>query len=74
MGNKLQREIMVFIDEWVNENDFPISRSSIVSEMVSRGFKGFTVSNSLNSLQKKGFIKKSSVRSNKTSYIQLKSI
>lgn len=65
---------MCFISQWVSNNDIPILRSVIVSEMTKDGLKEFTVTNALNSLLKKGFIKKSSIRSNKTRYIQLRSV
>lgn len=65
---------MCFISQWVSNNDIPILRSVIVSEMTKDGLKEFTVTNALNSLLKKGFIKKSTIRSNKTRYIQLRSV
>jgi len=71
---KLQHDILCFISCWVHENKNPISRSDIILEMLDRGIKDFTVINALNSLQKKGYIRRSTLRSNKTSYIMLRSI
>jgi len=74
MGNKLQHDIMCFVDHWVREEKTPVPRKEIILKMQNEGIKDFTVINSLKSLQKKGFIRKSSIRSNKTSYIQLRTI
>lgn len=65
---------MILIGEWTSENEDPILRSYIIENMIDSGFKDFTVINSLNSLLKKGFIRKSTLRSNKTSYVQLRSV
>lgn len=65
---------MVLIGEWTSDNVDPILRAYIIEKMVDDGFKDFTVINSINSLLKKGFIRKSSIRSNKTSYVQLRSV
>ena len=74
MANKLQHDIMIFISEWTRENKIPILRSDIIKEMTSRGVKDFTVINSLRTLQEKRFIRKSTMRSNKTRYVQLKTV
>lgn len=65
---------MCFIGEWASNNETPILRSQIISEMVKNGAKDFTVVNSLNSLLKKGYIRKSTIRSNKTSYVQIRKV
>lgn len=65
---------MIFIDLWVRSNDVPITRRRIIEEMVSKGKKDFTVINSLNSLLKKGYIRRTVGTSNKTSYVQLKRV
>lgn len=72
MGNKLQHDIMCFIDGWVREKKTSVPRKEIISQMESEGIKNFTIINSLKSLQKKGFIRKSSIRSNTTSFVQLR--
>jgi len=74
MGNKLQHDIMRFVDSWVREKKTPVPRKEIILHMKSEGIKDFTTINSLKALQNKGFIRRSSVRSNKTSYVQLRTI
>lgn len=74
MVNDLQRRIMELISDWTSSNDIPIQRSYVIKELVKQDVKNFTVINSLNSLLKKGFIRKSTNRSNKTSYIQIRTI
>lgn len=72
--NELQRRIMLFISRWANENDVPIPRKMIVDEMIGQGTKSFTAVNALNSLLKKGYIRRSIQTSNKTSYVKLRGI
>lgn len=74
LKNQLQRDIMIFVDSYVRSSDVPISRKIIISEMVSRGKKDFTIINSLNSLLKKGYLRRTIGTSNKTSYVQLKRV
>lgn len=74
LKNKLQHDIMVFIESWVRGNDVPVMRSVIIEEMVGRGKKDFTVINSLNTLLKNGYIRRTIGTSNKTSFVQLRRV
>jgi len=72
--NDLQEEIMVFICEWVKDKNTPVPRIQVLLEMKIRGEKKYAISNSLKALVKKGYIRRSSQRSNKTSYVQLRGL
>lgn len=74
MGNKLQYEIMSFICDWGHHNKTPIFRSAIISKMEKKGFVRYTTINALKVLLRNGFIRKSTISSNKTSYVQLRSV
>lgn len=72
--NKLQTDIMVFIDNWVREKKTPVPQKEIIISLVKVGNKDFTVSNALHSLLRKGYIRKAYVISNKTFYVQLRRV
>jgi len=74
MLNKLQRDIMFFVDDWARKEKIPIPRKHIMDEMRSRGIKDFTIVNSLNTLLKNGYIRRAIGTSNKTSYVQLRRV
>jgi hypothetical protein len=72
--NRLQREIMLFIDDWARNKKTPIPQKEIILGMVEKGVKTFTTINALNSLLKKGYIRRSCEISNKTFYVQLRRV
>ena len=72
--NDLQTEIMVFISKWVRENKVPIPQKKIIEEMKVNGVKEFTTVWSINALLKKGYIRRAYTISNKTSYVQLRTV
>lgn len=72
--NKLQREIMLFVDDWARIQKTPIPQKEIVLGMVAKGVKTFTTINALNSLLRKGYIRRSCEISNKTRYVQLRRV
>lgn len=71
---RLQRRIMKFVDKWVHEEKTPIPQKEIVKAMKEAGTKDFTTVNSINSLLKKGYIRRAVTISNKTYYVQLRRV
>jgi len=72
--NKLQHDIMCVVGYWAKTEKTPIPRKEIMKQMGEQGVKSFTIVNAINSLIKKGYIRKSFVISNKTYFTQLKSV
>ena len=72
--NKLQYSIMIFVDEWARNEKTPVPRKEIVKNMEKDGVKSFTTINAINSLLKKGFIRRAVMISNKSYYVQLRNI
>ena len=71
--NELQENIMKFVIDWVKDKNTPVPRANIIADMEDRGTKTFTTINALNSLLKKGYIRRTRI-SKSTSYIQLRGI
>lgn len=72
--NKLQTDIMVFIQKWARAKKTPIPQKKIIDYMEENGIKDFTAVNALNELLFKRYIRKAYVVSNKTYYVQLRSV
>lgn len=72
--NDLQEEIMRFCMKWVHEQKTPIPRNEIIKYMETKGVNMPTTRASIYSLVKKGYIREAMTISNKTSYVQLRSI
>jgi len=72
--NKLQTDIMHFVDQWVREQKTPVPQKEIIVCMKAAGIKDFTTINALNSLLHKGYIRRAYTISNKTFYVQLRRI
>lgn len=70
----LQREIMQFITIWVHEEKTVVPYKAIIERMRSEKVQDFTTANALNSLLKKGYIRRATVTSNKTFYVLLRTI
>ena len=70
--NALQTNIMLFMKEWAKEYDTPIPQREVIRVMGERGIKHFTTLWSLNSLIKKGFIRRGySEKRNVTKYVMI---
>lgn len=72
--NTLQKTIMAVVDQWVHVQKTPIPQTEIIKNLKETGHKSFTVVNALNSLLKKGYIRRAYMISNKTYYVQLRRI
>lgn len=72
--NDLQTKIMTFVQLWVHEKKTPIPLREIISEMENKGVKNFTTIKAINILLKKGYIRRGYAISNKTFFVQLRSI
>jgi hypothetical protein len=73
--NKLQEEIMHFVDWWAKNEKTPVPRKAIIDKMKESGVKGFTTINALSSLLKKGYIRRTYASyQNKTFYVQIRTI
>ena len=72
--NTLQKEVMLFVDKWVRKEKTPVPRTEIVSMMNSKGIKSYTTLNVINTLMRKGYIRKAARMGNKSYYIQLRRI
>ena len=72
--NELQEMIMFFVDDWVHLKKTPVPHQEIIANLKTKGVKYFTVINALNSLLKKGYIRRAVVISNRTFYVQLRRV
>jgi len=72
--NKLQTDIMMFVDAWVHLEKTPVPQKKIILHMRAAGIKTFTTVWALNSLMRKGFIRRSCMITNKTFYVQLRRV
>lgn len=72
--NKLQHDIMEFVDNWARVIKTPVPHAEILKVMKERGIKHDTITNAIRALLKKGYIRRAVKSSYKTFYIQLKGI
>jgi hypothetical protein len=72
--NELQTNIMLFVSYWVKKKKTPVPQKDIILRMQANGIKNFTTVNALNSLLRKGYIRRAYTISNKTTYVQLRGI
>lgn len=76
--NVLQKNIMEFIDKWVRDINTPVPRKEVMSAFADKTkpihHPAITVEGALNALLHKGYIRRAYSGSNKTYYVQLKSI
>lgn len=72
--NELQTKIMRFVGVWVHTEKTPVPLKEIISNMEKDGIKNFTTIKSINVLLKKGYIRRAVTISNKSSFVQLRSI
>jgi len=72
--NALQQDIMCFIEWWVHEKKTPIPLKAIIKKMKENKVKDFTTTNAINSLLRKGYIRRAIIISNTTSFVQLRRV
>lgn len=72
--NELQTDIMKFIDIWAHNNKTPIPLKLIMTEMEARKVLKPTIIKALGSLLRKGYIRRANIISNKTYYVQLRTV
>jgi hypothetical protein len=72
--NKLQTDIMVYVQDWANRHKTPVSQKDIISHMKIAGIKEPATVYALNALMGKGYIRRAYIISNKTFYVQLRRI
>jgi len=72
--SNIQRQVLIIVDKWVRDKKTLVSRSHIIKEMLDNEVADFTTIYTLNALIKKGYIRRSCVSSNKTLYVQLRTI
>lgn len=70
--NKLQENIMYFIDDWVHKEKTPVPHKQIINNI--KGVAPPTIIKALNCLLKKGYIRRSVVMTSRTSYVQLRRV
>ena len=72
--SELQRSIMIYIGQWAKAEKQPIPQRAIIERMKIDGIKDFTTINAVHSLLKKGYIRRAVITSNKTFYVQLRTV
>ena len=72
--NDVQLKIMKTISLWVHEQKTPIPRKEVIIRMKEQNIKEATTIKSLGTLIRKGYIRPSYEVSNKTYYVQLRSV
>ena len=72
--NNPQTRIMELIDVWVHQEKTPIPLKEVIKQMEKKGIDKNTTIYSLKILVKNGYIRRSLVISNKTSFVQLRRI
>ena len=72
--NKLQEDIMLYIQKWVVEEKTPVPRPKVIKAMEQNGVNIHTIKNSIESLLSKGYIRRAYTMSNKTYYVLIKKI
>lgn len=72
--NDLQTAIMHFIADWVHIEKTPIPLKEIIEGMTLQGVHNFTTIKAIDVLLKKGYIRRAIVISNKSSFVQLRSV
>jgi len=72
--NDTQTTIMTYISWWVNEKKTTVPLKEIIDNMIQEGIKKDTTVKALQVLLKKGYIRRAVVISNKSYFVQLRSI
>ena len=71
---ELQMNIMLCIQKWVHDKKTPIPLTVIIAHMEQNNIKNFTTIKAIGSLLKKGYIRRGNVISNKTFFVQLRTV
>lgn len=74
LSNELQFSIMVIVSTWSHKKSKPITLKTIVDRVGKEEVSKDTIKSSVRALVKKGYLRKSAVRSGQASYVQLRSI
>ena len=72
--NILQKDIMKFVDWWVHEEKTPIPLREIIDHMAREGFKDQTTIKAIKVLLEKGYIRRAVIISNKSYFVQIRSV
>ena len=72
--NDTQTKIMRYVSYWVNEKKTTVPLKEIIDNMIQEGIKKDTTVKALQVLLKKGYIRRAVVISNKSYFVQLRSI
>lgn len=72
--NESQTKILRFVNVWVHEKKTPIPLKEIIEDMKKQGIERPTVVYSIKILLQKGYMRRAVTISNKSSYVQLKTI
>jgi len=72
--NELQINIMRFVANWARMEKTPIPLREIIKAMENQSVNDFTTIKAINVLLKKGYIRRAVVISNKSSFVQLRSV
>ena len=70
----LQTNIMKFVDWWVHEEKTPVPQRNIIKKMLSEGVNDFTTVGAIKGLLLKGYLRKATMVSHKTRYVQLRRV
>ncbi len=65
---------MKFVGTWVHEQKTPVPRKEIIKKLEENGVNMPTTRSALYSLLRKGYIREAVTISNKTTYVQLRSL
>ena len=72
--DELQTNIMRFVGYWARTEKTPIPLREIIKAMENQSINDFTTIKAINVLLKKGYIRRAVVISNKSSFVQLRSV
>lgn len=72
--DNLQTNIMLFVGWWARTNKTPIPRKEIMEQLYKNKIGRGTAEAALHALMVKGYIRKAGTISNKTSYVQLRTV
>ena len=72
--SELQMDIMRFIDVWTHTKKTPVPKKEIVDELGTKGIKVYVVTNALETLIRKGFLRKSIIRPRQLVFIQIRRV
>ena len=70
----IETKIMGFVSIWVHKEKKATPLREIIKNMENDGVKSYTTIKALNSLVKKGYIRRGFEISNKTTFVQLRTI